>query len=125
MIGTPAAAPLPAAAKAPRRLCPQTNSHRHSITSSARTSNAVGIPYPEGLRGLEIEHQLELRRLLHRQIGGLFTFENPAHITPTDPTQSGATAEVTRRTKHGRKPDRRSAHAGSRLKLNDAWEGPV
>jgi hypothetical protein len=34
----------------------------------------------EGFRGLEIEHQFELGRLLHRQIGGLFTFDNPAHI---------------------------------------------
>jgi hypothetical protein len=78
MIGT-ARCFLPAAAKPPRRLCLQINSRRHSNTSSARTRNAVGIPIPRAFAGLEIEHQSELGRLLRRQIGGLFTFENPAH----------------------------------------------
>src|SRR6516165_9405971 len=40
------------------------------------------------LRGLEIDHQLELRRLLHRQIGGLSTFQNLVDI------RSGATEQV-------------------------------
>jgi hypothetical protein len=31
-------------------------------------------------RRLEIDYQLELRGLLHRQIGGLGTFENPVQV---------------------------------------------
>ena len=34
----------------------------------------------EGLRGLEIDHQLELGRLLHGQIGGLLAFKNAADV---------------------------------------------
>jgi hypothetical protein len=32
------------------------------------------------LRGLEIDHQLKFRRLLHRQIGGLGTFQDLIYI---------------------------------------------
>ena len=31
------------------------------------------------LRGIKIDHQLELRRLLHRQIGRLGSLQNPVH----------------------------------------------
>ena len=34
----------------------------------------------ERLGGLQIDHQLESRRLLHRKVGGLFAFENPAGV---------------------------------------------
>jgi len=37
----------------------------------------------ELLRGLEIDYQLELGRLLDRQIGGLGACENPAGIGPS------------------------------------------
>ena len=43
----------------------------HSITSSARASNVGGIVETERLGGLEVDHQLELGRLLHRQVGWL------------------------------------------------------
>src|SRR6516164_3217149 len=33
---------------------------------------------PERLGGLEVEHQLELRRLHHWQVGGFLAFENAA-----------------------------------------------
>ena len=36
---------------------------------------------PEGLRGLEIDDQLELRRLLHRQVGGLTPLQEAMHIS--------------------------------------------
>ena len=35
---------------------------------------------PEGLGGLEVDDQLELRRLLHGQVGGLGTFQNLVYI---------------------------------------------
>ena len=35
---------------------------------------------PERLRGLEVNHQLEFRRLHDREIGGLLAFENPAGV---------------------------------------------
>src|SRR5262252_4804542 len=34
----------------------------------------------EGLGGLEVDHQLELRGLLHQQVRRLGPFENPIHI---------------------------------------------
>src|SRR5262245_43137864 len=34
----------------------------------------------ERLRGLEVDDQFELYRLLHRQVGGLLAFENAASI---------------------------------------------
>jgi hypothetical protein len=59
----------------------------HSITSSARTSSAVGIFYPQGFRGLEIDDQLDLRGLLHRKIGRLFAVEDAARIITDQPKQ--------------------------------------
>jgi hypothetical protein len=41
----------------------------YSMTSSARASS-VGVLEPEGLRGLEVRHQLVLGRGLHWEIGG-------------------------------------------------------
>jgi hypothetical protein len=35
---------------------------------------------PERLGGLEVDHELELGRLPHRQIGGLRAFENPPGV---------------------------------------------
>jgi hypothetical protein len=35
---------------------------------------------PEGLGGLEIDDELEFRRLHDRQVGGLFSFENPPGV---------------------------------------------
>src|SRR5262249_19228231 len=41
---------------------------------------------PECLRRLHVEDQVELRRLLHRQVGGLGTLQNLVHIRrPTPP----------------------------------------
>ena len=48
----------------------------YSITSSARASSVGGTVKPSALRGLEIENQFEPRRLLHRQIGRLGTFQD-------------------------------------------------
>src|SRR5882724_13608393 len=45
---------------------------------------------PERLSGLEIDDQLELRRLLHRQVGGLSPLEDLVHI------DSSSAAEVAR-----------------------------
>src|SRR3954453_750824 len=42
----------------------------------------------ERLRGLEIDDELELGRLLHRQVGGLLTFENAVHIRNRLPVQT-------------------------------------
>jgi hypothetical protein len=43
------------------------------MTSSARATSDCGHREAERLGGLEIDHQLELGRLLDRQIGRLFT----------------------------------------------------
>ena len=52
----------------------------HSITSSARASSASGTVEAERLGGLEIDDQLELGGLLHRQVGRLLALENPAGV---------------------------------------------
>ena len=51
----------------------------HSITSSARASSVGGTVETERFGGLEVDDQLELRRLLDRQVGRLGTFENAIH----------------------------------------------
>ena len=50
----------------------------YSITSSARASSVRRHFEAERLRGLEVDHQLELGRLLNRQIGRSFAFEDRA-----------------------------------------------
>src|SRR5439155_27187693 len=42
---------------------------------------------PDLLGGLEVDDQLELCRLLHRQIGGLSAFQNLVHIRSRAPVQ--------------------------------------
>ena len=57
------------------------NSRRsHSITSSARASSVGGTVEAERLGGLEVDHELELGRLIDRQVGGLFALENPSDV---------------------------------------------
>ena len=48
----------------------------HSITSSARASSDGGTVEAERLGGLEVDDQLELGRLPHRQIGRLLALED-------------------------------------------------
>jgi hypothetical protein len=48
----------------------------YSITSSARASSVGGTVMLRGLRGLEIDDQLEFGRLHNRQVGGLSAFED-------------------------------------------------
>ena len=48
----------------------------HLITLSARHSTDCGIVRPICFRRLEIDHQLEFRRLLHGKVGGLGAFQN-------------------------------------------------
>jgi hypothetical protein len=49
--------------------------HYYSITSSAVASNVLGIVRPSGC-GLEIDAELEFCRLLDRNIGWLFAFQD-------------------------------------------------
>src|SRR5262249_50021246 len=56
-------------------------SQTYSITSSARPSTEAGSSRPSAPRGLQIDHQLVLRRRLHRQIGGFLPFEDAIHVT--------------------------------------------
>ena len=57
------------------------NSRRvHSITSSARASSDGGTVEAERLGGLEVDHQLELRGAVDRQVRGLGTLEDAAGI---------------------------------------------
>jgi hypothetical protein len=52
---------------------------RYSITSSARASRLDGNSDAEFAGGLEIERQLELRRLLDRQITRISALQNLVH----------------------------------------------
>ena len=52
----------------------------HSITSSARASSVRRHVEAERLGGLEIDDQLELGRLLHRQVGWLLALEDAIDI---------------------------------------------
>ena len=52
----------------------------HSITSSARASSVRRNFEAERLGGLEVDHQLELGRRLHRQVGRLLAFEDAVDI---------------------------------------------
>ena len=54
-------------------------------------------------RGLEVDDQLDLRRLLDRQIGWLFAFKNATGINPDLSVGVGDTAAVAR---SGRRPPR-------------------
>ena len=51
----------------------------HLITLSARIST-LRNGQTDLLRGLEVDHQLELGRLLDRQIGRLGSFKNLVHV---------------------------------------------
>ena len=53
---------------------------RYLITSSARSSSDCGIDETESLRGLEVDHQLELRGLLDGQVSGFGAFDDPIHV---------------------------------------------
>jgi hypothetical protein len=48
------------------------------MISSARASTGGGIGEVEGLRGLYIDRELDLGRLLDRKIHGLGAFEDPS-----------------------------------------------
>jgi hypothetical protein len=57
----------------------------HSIASSARASTVWGNFDAERRRGLEIDHQLVLRRRLHRQVGRLLALENAIDVAGRPP----------------------------------------
>src|SRR4029453_14715711 len=48
----------------------------------------------QGLGGLQVDHQLERHRLLHRQIGGLGPFENLVDVEGPAPQQLGQVRPV-------------------------------
>jgi len=48
----------------------------------------------EGFRGFQVDDQLELGRLLDRQVGGLGTSENPADIRPSLAIYAGGFGSV-------------------------------
>ena len=58
----------------------RTRLHVYSITSSAMASSVGGTVEAERLGGLEIDDELELGRLHHRQVGRLLALENAADI---------------------------------------------
>src|SRR5713101_4410501 len=51
-------------------------------------------PQPEGLGGLEVDDQLELRRLLDGQVGGLGAFENLVHVGRGAPKQISSVRSI-------------------------------
>lgn len=48
----------------------------------------------ERLRGLDIDHQLELDRLLHRKVAGLGALQYLAHVVSTSPVEVGQARPV-------------------------------
>ena len=62
------------------RSCICSAAQPYSITSSARASSVGGSSKPSALAVLRLMHQLELGRLLHRQVGGFCAFENAGRI---------------------------------------------
>ena len=61
----------------------------HSITSSARASSIGGTSRPSALAVLRLITSSNLRRLLNRQVGGLFALEDAIDVDAALPTQSG------------------------------------
>ena len=57
----------------------------YSITSSARASSVGGTLRPERLGGLEVDHQFEFGRGLHRQVSGLLAFKDAINVTSSLP----------------------------------------
>ena len=51
----------------------------HSITSSARASSVADVE-AKGLRGLEVDDELEPGRLIDRQVGGFLALEDAAGV---------------------------------------------
>ena len=49
----------------------------------------------EGLRGRNVDHQFEARRLKDREVGGIFPFENPASIDANLATRIGKVSSIT------------------------------
>ena len=75
----------------------------YSITSSARESRAGEHGEAERLSGFEIDHELELGRLLHRQVGGLSAPENFVNV-------AGPRAETSQQDLPHRTSARRPSH---------------
>jgi hypothetical protein len=57
-------------------------------------AGTTGDLQAEGLRGFEIDHQLELGRLLHGQVGGPGAFEDPVDVAGGPSTQVGEVRPV-------------------------------
>src|SRR3977135_2773357 len=66
-----------------------TASRRHSITSSALTSRLGGIVRPSAFARAQVDHHLELCRLLDREISGPRTLENAIDIVGQTPLRFG------------------------------------
>src|SRR5262245_60782436 len=49
---------------------------------------------PERLRGLQIDHEVELPRLLHRQVGRLSALEDVVHVLSGAPAQPGTARPI-------------------------------
>src|SRR5262249_2959061 len=58
----------------------------------------------ERLGGLEVQDQLDLGRLLHRQVGGLLALENPAGVDASQTECICNTASVAHKTTGRREP---------------------
>ena len=61
----------------------------HSITSIRPLQQRRRDRQAEGLGGLEVDDQLELRRLLDGQVGGLGAFQDLVHVERGAPEEIG------------------------------------
>jgi len=50
------------------------------------------------LRGLEVDYELKLHRLLHRQVGGLSAFQNLVYVSRAAASQIGSADTVSHKT---------------------------
>ena len=90
MVGSFAGCCARAASGHARRAAEQRDElapRHHSITSSARASSVGGTVKAERLRGREVDDELELGRLLDRQVGGLRSTQNLVDIVTGAPEQ--------------------------------------
>jgi hypothetical protein len=66
------------------------------MTLSAVANSVSGTVRPSALGSLEIKNEFESRRLLHREVAGLFTAQNAIHIGCSASIFLGAIAAVER-----------------------------
>ena len=66
----------------------------YSITSSARPSSDTGTSMPSAFAVFEVDYQLDLGDLLHREVGGLFALQDATRIDAREAIGIGVEAAI-------------------------------